>query len=208
MAIHPYNKIYLSDLADTLGIMFEHATNIGIKANAFWSKFINSNVAKKIENGNPKYLSCSALDYLIEIYERERRISKKEKITKNEYYWAGWILAQFQYLTGYPFYKINRYLPIEEVLRLYPTLHEADVNKFFDVAKTYFKKPEIINLKRLRQALGLSQNELAKLANVDLRSIQMYEQKINDINKAQADTLYRLSKVLGCDIEDLLEEYI
>ena len=30
-------------------------------------------------------------------------------------------------------------------------------------------------------------------------------QKVNDIDKAQARTLYKLSKVLGCSIEDLLE---
>jgi DNA-binding Xre family transcriptional regulator len=33
----------------------------------------------------------------------------------------------------------------------------------------------------------------------------MYEQRNKDINKASAETLYRISKVLGCTIEDLLE---
>lgn len=92
-----------------------------------------------------------------------------------------------------------------EVLRLYPTLHEADVTKFFDVANTYFKKSEITNLKKTRQARGLSQSKLAGLAEVELCSIQMYEQRRNDINKAQVETLYKLARVLGCNIEDLLE---
>ena len=52
---------------------------------------------------------------------------------------------------------------------------------------------------------GLSQSALSKMANVELRSIQMYEQRHNNINKAQAETLHKLSKVLGCNIEDLLE---
>ena len=34
---------------------------------------------------------------------------------------------------------------------------------------------------------------------------ETWEQKVNDIDKAQAQTLYKLSRVLGCDIEDLLE---
>lgn len=92
-----------------------------------------------------------------------------------------------------------------EVLSWYPTLHEADVTKFFDVANTYFKKSEITNLKKIRQARGLSQSKLANLAEVELRSIQMYEQRRNDINKAQVETLYKLARVLGCNIEDLLE---
>ena len=33
----------------------------------------------------------------------------------------------------------------------------------------------------------------------------MYEQKVNDIDKAQGHTLYKISRVLGCNIEDLLE---
>ena len=88
---------------------------------------------------------------------------------------------------------------------MYFTLHEADVTKFYDVADTYFKKQEITNLKKIRQANELSQSELAKKAGVELRSIQMYEQRRNDINKAQGETLYNLANALGCNIEDLLE---
>ena len=60
-------------------------------------------------------------------------------------------------------------------------------------------------LKRIRESRGLSQNELAEQSGVNLRNIQMYEQRGNDIDKAQARTLYKLSRVLGCSIEDLLE---
>lgn len=205
MAIQTYNEIYLPYVAENLGVMFEHAVDIGINPIIFWNTFINSNVAKQIEKGNPKYLTCSALDYLNEIYFEKRSIPKKENINKDMYYWAGWILAQFQHKNGYSFYKINNNLSIEKVLELYFTLHEADVTKFYDVANTYFCKQEITNLKKIRQASGLSQSELAKKADVELRSIQMYEQRRNDINKAQGETLYKLANSLGCNIEDLLE---
>jgi len=33
----------------------------------------------------------------------------------------------------------------------------------------------------------------------------MYEQRNKDINKASADTIYRIAKVLGCTMEDLME---
>lgn len=205
MEIKSYNILYLDDVSTSIGIMFEQANNLNINPIIFWNTFINSNVAKEIEKGNPKYLNSSGLDYLNEIYKDKKRISKKENIKRNQYYWAGWVLTHLQYKTNYSFYKINEYLPIEEVLRLYPTLHESDISKFFDVSLTYFKKDHITNLKKIREAKGISQNELSKLANVDIRSIQMYEQRRNDINKAQTITLYRLAKVLGCNIEDLLE---
>lgn len=39
-----------------------------------------------------------------------------------------------------------------------------------------------------------------------LWSIQMYEQRKININKAQAESLFRIASVLGCNIEDLLEK--
>ena len=39
-------------------------------------------------------------------------------------------------------------------------------------------------------------------------SIQMYEQRNKDINKASVETLYSISKVLGCIIEDLIGKWL
>lgn len=61
-------------------------------------------------------------------------------------------------------------------------------------------------LKKLRESRGLSQSELARLSGVSLRSIQMYEQRVNDIDKAQVQTVYKLSRVVGREMEDLLEK--
>ena len=57
----------------------------------------------------------------------------------------------------------------------------------------------------LLHGYGCTQAELAKRSNVSLRSIQMYEQRNKDINKASAETVLSLAKVLGCTMEDLLE---
>ena len=45
-----------------------------------------------------------------------------------------------------------------------------------------------------------------KKSGVSLRSIQMYEQRNKNINKASVETIYRLAKALGCEIEDLIEK--
>ena len=44
-----------------------------------------------------------------------------------------------------------------------------------------------------------------KKSGVNLRTLQQYELKAKDINKAATTTLLALSKTLGCKIEDLLE---
>ena len=60
-------------------------------------------------------------------------------------------------------------------------------------------------LKRIRENRGLSQTELAEQSGVNLRNILMYEQRVHGTDKAQANVLYKLSRVLGCNVEDLLE---
>lgn len=89
---------------------------------------------------------------------------------------------------------------------MYHTLHEADVTKFTDIVneriQAHFKDT---NLKRIRTSYGCTQAELAERSGVSLRSIQMYEQRNKDINKASVDALYRISEVLGCSIESLIE---
>ncbi len=62
------------------------------------------------------------------------------------------------------------------------------------------------NLKRIRTVYGCSQAELASLSGVSLRSVKMYEQRHKDINKAGAETVFRLAKALGCTVEDLIEK--
>ena len=62
------------------------------------------------------------------------------------------------------------------------------------------------NLKRIRNEKNITQKELSEFSGVNIQMIQKYEQGIKDINKAQAETLYKLAKVLDCAIEDLIEE--
>ena len=90
---------------------------------------------------------------------------------------------------------------------MYAPYHEMDIRQFADKMNELYRaaKPET-NLKTLRVLAGLSQSELAKLADVPLRTIQQYEQRQKDINKAQATTLLHFSRVLNCKMEDLLEK--
>ena len=122
-------------------------------------------------------------------------------------YWIGWAVCYYQWYSARSFRDIFMVLSFEDLQNMYYTLHEADITKFADIVdekmREYFTDT---NLKRIRAAYGCTQAELAKRSGVSLRSIQMYEQRNKDINKASVESLYRISKVLGCTIEDLLEK--
>lgn len=212
MAIKSYDVRYLDSVATNIGTMFEYAVACGYEPKVYWNMFASSEVAKQIEKGNPRFLvGYSAIDLLDHVVNTTasngRLLAPKPFFSRSEFYWAGWALAQYQNYKATSFFNISKAFPIEKVLALYDTLHEADITKFFSVADKYIDahKKET-NLKRIRTAAGLSQKQLAEKAEVSIRNIQMYEQRHNDINKAQADILFRLSKILGCKIEDLFEE--
>lgn len=212
MAIKSYDVRYLDSVATNIGTMFEYAVACGYEPKVYWNMFASSEVAKQIEKGNPRFLvgysALDLLDYVVNTTASNGKLlATKPFFSRSEFYWAGWALAQYQNYKATSFFNISKAFPIENVLALYDTLHEADITKFFSVADEYIAahKKET-NLKRIRTAAGLSQKQLAEKAEVSIRNIQMYEQRHNDINKAQADILFRLSKTLGCNMEDLFEE--
>lgn len=61
------------------------------------------------------------------------------------------------------------------------------------------------NLKRIRTEAGISRAELAEKTGVKLTAIRDYEQDHKPINNAAAISVYKISVVLGCTVEDLLE---
>ena len=97
-------------------------------------------------------------------------------------------------------------LPLSDVLAKYPIYHEMDVTRFLeDFMPELGSVPVEPNLRRLRRAVGYSQSELARRSEVNIRNIQLYEQRAQDINRASAASLAALAQCLSCSIEDLME---
>lgn len=99
---------------------------------------------------------------------------------------------------------MDRFFIVQDILALYYPLHEADVEKGYDILMERVKKAPT-NLYKLRKKSGMTQKQLAQYAEVKERTIRAYEQRETEINKAQVNIVRALSLVLGCSIEDLLE---
>ena len=210
--IHAYQEIYLSKAQSVLGDAFDYAVNTcDIPGSDFVKLFIASSVSKRMENGEPAYLSGkSGIEIVREIVAetkgQELQIEPQEHFGRSREYWIGWAVAYYQWYSGRKYRDIFKVLSFEDLQKMYYTLHEADITKFVDIVDSKIKEyfPET-NLKRIRTAYGFTQAELSERAGVSLRSIQMYEQRNKNINKASADTMYRFAKALGCTMEDLFE---
>ena len=213
MTTRAYREIYLSKAQSALGLAFDYAVNdCRIPGADFVQLFSASSISRRMENGEPAVLAGKsgveiAIDVILETTGRQPEATPSERIERSAEYWIGWAVAYYQWYSSRSFGDIFKALPFDDLRKMYYTLHEADITKFVDIAdarvREYFKDT---NLKRIRTAYGCSQAELAKLSGVSLRSIQMYEQRRKDINKASAEALFAIAKALGCSIEDLIEK--
>ena len=196
-----------------LGEAFDYAVNdCHIPGETFGKLFVASSVSKRMENGEPNFLAGKSgadmvSDILMETTGKAPQAAPGEHLTRSREYWIGWAIGYYQWYSDRKFFEIFQAVSFNDLENMYYTLHEADISKFVEIInqriKDVFPKTK---LKHFRLISGCSQLELSKKSGVSLRSIQMYEQRNKDINKASVETLYRLSKVFGCSIEDLMEK--
>ena len=212
--IRAYDSEYLDDAMKCLGEAMDYAANsCEIEMDDFLELFIATGYAEQFASGVPKYVSgISGTELVMHVLSRAGAdIDFPEAQIDYDYspeYWSGWILAYYQWYTGCSFKEIQKYLTMKDIEKLYPTLHEASEKKFVDtVNRIIRKKNPPTRLQAQRKIVGYSQRGLAERAGINLRTLQQYEIRAKDINKAAGSTLRSLAKVLGCRVEDLLEYY-
>lgn len=210
--MNAYDKIYLEKAQIALGRMLDVAVyDLQYDLTDFFEMFIASGIAQRFESGESTYLvgkSGAELAFeVVRIVEnREVRIHPNYTANRSPEYWTGWALAYYQWKVDLPFREIIKYVPIKEILGMYSPYHEMDIREFVSgMNKRYRKAKPDTSLKVIRNQNGLSQSELARLAGMPVRTIQHYEQRQKNINKAAASTLAALAKALNCSIEDLFE---
>lgn len=207
---HAYNQLYLNKASRAVGNMLHDAVVVfEMNGTDFLKRFIQSDVATQFENGNPKYIAGkSGLELFIEVMEKTTgeniSVDLIETYDRSPEYWVGWMLTQYQWYSGRSFKSILDTVPYEELLGLYMTLHEADIQKSYEVMDTHFAKNES-KLKTVRKHCGLTQEALANQSDVSLNTIRAYERKSKDLNKAQFDIVIRLAKALKCEVTELLD---
>ncbi len=213
MTIHAYQETYLNKAQINLGDAFDYAVNTcNIPGNDFVRLFTSSSVSKRIENGDPAVIAGRsgieiAIDAVFESTGRLLDIEPREHFERSREYWIGWSTCYYQWYSSRSFGDIFSVLPFDDLQIMYYTLHEADISLFVDIVdKKIADVYKETNLKRIRKAFRYSQSELSESSGVSLRSIQMYEQRNKDINKASSESLYRISRALGCSMEDLIEK--
>ena len=211
--IHAYDKVYLEKARTSLGRMLDFAVyELGYDLTAFFNMFISCGLAARFGDGDFCVIAGkSGVELAYKVLEDSglniQRIKPSFASARSPEYWTGWALAYYQWETALSFKEITTCIPISDILSLYYPYHEMDIRQFADkMNELYLAAKPDTNLKILRRQAGLSQRQLAELSGVPLRTIQQYEQRQKNINKAQAEYLMRLSHTLCCWVDDLVEK--
>lgn len=211
--IYAYDRVYLDKARTALGRMLDFAVyDLNYNIAEFFELFLSSGIAGLFGKGDFTLLvGMSGVELAYKVLEQSKIEFERRKplytTSRSEEFWTGWVLAYYQWRTSMSFAEIVHYIPIKEIMALYSPYHEMDIRQFVDKMNELYRaaKPET-NLKLRRQKADLSQRELAELSGVPIRTIQQYEQRQKNINKAQAESLVQLSQALYCDVDDLLEK--
>lgn len=210
--IRAYHKVYLEKARTNLGRMLDFATyDLGYDPCKFFDLFINCGLAERFGMGEFTLtvgMSGVELAYrVLELTKHQVEFPKpRYTADRSPEYWAGWALAYYQWETAMPFVEILEYIPLDDIILMYSPYHEMDIRHFCDRMNELYRaaNPET-RLKQIRQRSSLSQSELAEMSGVPVRTIQQYEQRQKNINKAQAEYLMMLARALNCNVEDLIE---
>ena len=144
MMMNAYDKSYLSDFRNNLGFAFDCVANHCKRdLTEFFNLFIASNIASQIEKGNSKYLcGISGTELVLTVFEKvglSIEIPKYFEFDRSPEYWAGWILAYYQWKTSISFNDIKNAVPIQKIVQMYNPLHEANEEKFVEIMNEILK---------------------------------------------------------------------
>jgi len=163
------------------------------------------------------------------------RAVPRHTISLSPEYWCGVALARAQWRSGLRFEQLLDFFPVSAFIADYAQkrvafldalpldISDADrAEKIRAFGSQYAAEaaaaavsghgggtadaPRDTSLKTIRMKNGLSQSQLANASGVPLRTIQQYEQRQKDINKARAEYIMMLSAALNCDPASLLEK--
>lgn len=161
------------------------------------------------------------------------RVTPRHTTGQSKEFSAGSALAELQSQTGLSYEEITAKVPVSEMISMYDAYHSRSVSELpwqmdgearyaaieeikasfpAELMKEFDRRrqddPEVskeTHLKQMRLRNGLSQSQLAAASGVPVRTLQQYEQRRKDINKAQFEYILRLSSALNCDPTQLME---
>lgn len=169
MWINSYDYTYLESAMKNLGEAFDYAKNsYNLDMDKFMNMFITSGYSKMFEDGNPKILiGISGSELVLNVFEQcGYKVEIKLPQNNLDYspeYWCGWIIAYYQWKTCLSFKYIHSQISMQDILLLYPTLHEASEDKFVNIINERIKnKKKQLDFNKLEKYVAYHKKNFLK----------------------------------------------
>lgn len=207
--IYAYDEMYVEGARIRLGDMLEYASlDCGYDPDAFFKMFIKSGIARRFEIGDVSivagksgpeiaYEVLNNVDFAVDLPE------PKWRFDRSDLYWSGWVLAYFQWEQNIPFAEIWDSISIRTLQKMYPTLHEADITKTIDVMLSLIEPENKVSVKTLRLMRGMTQQSLARRANMTVAQLQRIEYGERKVENLTLRTALSLANALGVRVDEI-----
>ena len=208
-----YDRDYLEDAMMCLGEALDYVGNAcQMDINSFFEMFFATGYAARFEEGEPAIVSGLSGSELVCKVLRDAGLELMFPDAIVDYggvsneYWCGWFLAYFQWYSKRSFKNIIENISLEAFTAQLPQMLEiGETERQAKLDELVAGFNETVRIQEMRKKCGYSQKELAEKSGVNLRTLQQYEIKSKDINKAAAVTLDALAKTMGCEPSDIME---
>lgn len=208
-----YNELYLPEAMRCLGELTEYLEtgDTQLSVESFLRMFVISGYAARFEAGDPRILSGSGIELYLRVTdacgitdEAPHAFYTQPGVSKS--YWCGSFLAYYQWSRSIPFSEIINSVSYGRLRALHPTLHDLPYDEAAVIIDRSIKDRSLSStrLQGCRKRLGMSQKELSKASDVNIRTLQQYEIGDKNINNAAACKVLSLSKALYCSPGDIL----
>lgn len=135
---HAYSESYLSDAKQNLAECFDYGIKAcNFDADFFAKLFVQSGYADMFDRGNPGIIAGKsgielAKDVIVYAYPNQIFVERFLPEDRSATYWAGWALAEYQWLTRKRFKDIFSRVSLSEIIAMYHLYHEMDITHFVE----------------------------------------------------------------------------
>jgi len=127
-----YHEVYLDEIVETQGRLFEEAPSYfagELDVTDFIVAYMNSEARARIDRGDPYVCTKDAVE-LWEFFQKTSSYVPKTGSGIGGFIpnWIGQFYAYFQWYYNIPSSKLITLLPVQDMLRRYPGLHDLDLS--------------------------------------------------------------------------------
>ena len=207
-----FDERVLPNAKDIFGTMMAYIIcDCKFNPSHFMNHFVKSKYARDFTIGNESVLQYTgveiAQDILLPIKPDIIKIPYGDHKDSEEYK-VGELVCEYQWESGYRFSDIMERIGIHGFQNLKLNNNYFDRGTIMHILNDAMLQPrfEQTKLEKLRKAKNLTVLELSKQADLCPSSIGNIENHRATIDRMRVGSVYRMSLILECDIEDLLED--